>query len=290
MGTSPMKQIMSCLAIVLLCVPAIAADEKSEWRVLWNSKDLTGWDAWLAVPHRSTEGLELKKDAKGDYTEPVGLNKDPTKVYTVVQADGAPAIRITGEIFGALTSQEEFENYHLKLEIKWGEKKWPPREKAIRDSGLLYHCVGPMGGPGGKGPWMQSFETQIQEGDFGDFHSVHGVIVDVEAERMGAKGPLVFKKGAPKVTGVAERIIKNPLSEKPHGQWNLVEVYAVGQSAVHVNNGVPNMVLTGLRRKVGGKEEPLTKGKLQLQSEGAEVFYRNIQIRKIDKIPEELLK
>jgi hypothetical protein len=70
----------------------------------------------------------------------------------------------------------------------------------------------------------------------------------------------------------------------------VVELYAVGQTAVHVNNGIPNMVLTGLRRKVDGKEEPLTKGKLQLQSEGAEVFYRNIQIRKIDKIPEELLK
>ena len=84
--------------------------------------------------------------------------------------DGKPAIRISGEIFGALTSKDEFENYHLKLEFKWGEKKWPPREKAVRDSGLLYHCVGPQGGQSGKAPsGCSRWKCQIQEKDCGDF-------------------------------------------------------------------------------------------------------------------------
>ena len=36
---------------------------------------------------------------------------------------------------------------------------------------------------------------------------------------------------------------------------------------------------------IDGKEVPLVKGKLQLQSEGAEVFYRNITIRPITEVP-----
>src|SRR5262249_50987825 len=166
----------AALAAVALAVAASAraADAPGGWRPLFNGKDLAGWDTWLGRPHRSVEGLDLKKNEKGDYAESVGLNKDPKKVYTVVEADGEPAIRITGEIFGAITSTEEFENYHLRFEVKWGEKKWPPREKAVRDSGLLYHCVGPHGAGGTF--WMKSFESQIQENDFGDFYSVAGVI------------------------------------------------------------------------------------------------------------------
>ena len=50
------------------------------------------------------------------------------------------------------------------------------------------------------------------------------------------------------------------------------------------------MVLTNSRHKVGGAEVPLTKGKIQIQSEGAEVFYRNIAVRPITAIPDEYLK
>ncbi len=39
-----------------------------------------------------------------------------------------------------------------------------------------------------------------------------------------------------------------------------------------------------------GTVEPLTKGKIQLQSEGGELFIRNMKIRPIDQIPSKLLK
>jgi hypothetical protein len=35
---------------------------------------------------------------------------------------------------------------------------------------------------------------------------------------------------------------------------------------------------------------PLTKGKLQIQSEGSEVFYKGIKIKSLDAIPQEFLK
>ena len=84
--------------------------------------------------------------------------------------------------------------------------------------------------------------------------------------------------------------IKDPDNEKPSGEWNTIELLTVGQTSVHVVNGKVVMVLTNSRHMVKDKETPLTKGKIQLQSEGAEIFYRNIAIRSITKIPEEYLK
>lgn len=264
-----MRQILISCVILALAAPALRADNKG-WKQLFNGTNLDGWDTWLGKPQGGKE--------------PIGLNKDPNKVYSVATVDGEPAIRISGQDFGAITSKGEYENYHLRFEVKWGEKKWPPREKAIRDSGLLYHCVGPHGKQGGF--WMRSFELQIQENDFGDFYSLDGVTVDVEGERKGDKGPITYKKGGEKFPAVKSRIIRNPLSEKPHGQWNVVELYAVGQTAVHICNGKVNMVLTNLTQTDKGEKRPLTKGKIQFQSEGAEVFYRKIEVRPLDKIPD----
>ncbi|MCS6850314.1 MAG: DUF1080 domain-containing protein [Gemmataceae bacterium] len=253
---------------------ALLAEGSDGFRLLFNGKDLSGWDTWLGRP------LGEK--------EPIGLNKDPRQVYSIVQVDGQPAIRISGEIFGALTSREEFENYHLRLEFKWGEKKWPPREKAVRDSGLLYHCIGPHGAQSSF--WMQSLECQIQERDCGDFYSVAGPVVDVEGERPSDKGPIVYKKGGMKFTGYRGRIIRDVDHEKPVGQWNTIEVLTLNGTCVHAVNGKTNLVLTNPRGRLDGKEIPLTRGRIQLQSEGAEVFFRNIAIKPIMRIPDEYLK
>lgn len=274
---------LTTLVLAALTLPLHAGGDG--WKSLFNGKDLTGWDTWLGRPAG-------QKDV-------VGLNNDPKNVYTVVSADGAPAIRISGEIFGAITTKEEFENYHLRFEFKWGEKKWPPREKVVRDSGLLYHCVGPQGAQGGN--WMRSQECQIQERDCGDYYSVAGAIVDVQGYRKGEDsgnptGPVIYKRGGKTYTVPSKesgggRIIKDPDNEKKSGEWNTIELLAVGGTAVHIVNGKMNMILTNSRQKGdGGKELPLTRGKLQFQSEGAEVFYRNFQIRPLSTLPAEYAK
>jgi 3-keto-disaccharide hydrolase len=266
----------TALLFLLVGANLLRAGDNDAWAPLFNGKDFAGWDTWLGKPQGEKE--------------PIGLNKDPKHVYTVVEADGKPAIRISGEIFGALTSQQEYENFHLKLEFKWGEKRWPPREKAVRDSGLLYHCVGPHGAAGSF--WMRSQELQIQEHDCGDYWSVAGAMVDVEGVRKN--GAVVYKKGGDKFTvpskGNGPRIIKDPDNEKPTGQWNTIELIAVGGTSVHLINGKVVMILTNSRQSVDGKEAPLTKGKIQIQSEGAEVIYCNIAIRPVTAIPEKYLR
>jgi hypothetical protein len=284
---SPRLLASGLLTLTLLSTPLLshlgAQGKSDEWTPLFNGKNLDGWDTWLGKPYKGNEV--------------VGLNKDPSYVYSVTTVDEKRAIRISGEIFGALTSKQEYENYHLRLQFKWGEKRWPPRENVVRDSGLLYHCVGEHGAAGTF--WMRSQECQIQEKDCGDYWSVAGGIVDVEAEMVGnsiqyKKGgtkftvPRVFKSAAGK-TATDNRIIKSVTNEKV-GDWNTIELLTVGQSSVHVVNGKVVMVLTNSRQIFNGKEEPLVKGKIQIQSEGAEVFYRNIEIRSIATIPETYLK
>jgi hypothetical protein len=256
------------------------------WTSLFNGRDLTGWETFLGKPHKTSDVPGLARNEQGEYSAHVGVGRDPTRVFSIVDIEGGPAIRISGEIFGALTTLAPFGDYHLRFEFRWGETRWPPRETAIRDSGCCYRAVGPHGAS--YGFWMRSCEFQIQEGDCGDFYGLAGAIVDAEASRADGSGPKsdpVYRLGAPPMVGITKRIVRSVDSEKPRGAWNTMELYCVGQRSAHVVNGTVNMRLSGIRQPLDGREVPLTSGRIQFQSEGAEVFYRNIAIRAIDRIP-----
>ncbi|MDP2889475.1 MAG: DUF1080 domain-containing protein, partial [Bacteroidota bacterium] len=79
-------------------------------------------------------------------------------------------------------------------------------------------------------------------------------------------------------------------AEKPLGEWNTVDLYCFGQTAVHVVNGIVVMINTNCSKVENGLKIPLIKGKIQLQSEGGEFFIRKIEIEKIKGIPSEFLK
>jgi hypothetical protein len=276
------------LAAALVLAAPLSASAKDGWVQLFNGTDLTGWDAWLGIPNRTVTDLPIGKYPEGGYTDALGHN-DIRQVFTVVKKDGKPAIRISGEIFGALTGQEEYDDFHLRLQVKWGEKKFPPRENAVRDSGILYYAVGSLGATKNKA-WMRSLECQVQEHDMGDFWGVDETIVDVEAERSGEgkDQKTVYKKGAPLVAidGSPRRAIKSLDNEKATGDWNTVEVLCLKGTCLHAVNGKVNLVLTNPRQPTpGGGTVPLVKGRLQIQSEGAEVFYRDIAVRPITEFP-----
>lgn len=251
------------LAILLGVLACSKVTTEPGWIQLFNGKDLSGWDTFLSYqPESGSKKI-------------IGINKDPEGVFRVVGG----AIRISGKIWGALTSQQEFENFHLWLEFKWGKQKWSPRENAKRDSGILYYCVGPQGAQSDH--WMRSHESQVQEGDCGDYHSLDGATIDLEAETIDLDGnpALMYKPEAEIVRGVRQRVVKLKDFEKANGLWNTMEVIAHGNSITHIVNGEIVLRAINSRQIVEGKEIPLTKGKIQIQSEGAEVFFRNIEIK-----------
>ena len=83
-------------------IVAFAADES--WRPLFNGKDLSGWETYMAKPHPTWDVPELKRGTNGAYLEVVGRNRDPLKVFTVEPVDGRPAIHISGQGFGTMTT------------------------------------------------------------------------------------------------------------------------------------------------------------------------------------------
>ena len=271
---------------------AIRAD--AGWTQLWNGKNLDGWTTWMREPSPSSDVPGLKRDASGKYTEPIGSGRDPLKVFTVVNnVDGRPAIRISGEVFGELRNNGTFRNYHLRLQFKWGEKKWPPRERAEtpRDSGLLYHVHAPPG-VGGR-TWARSIELQIQEHDVGDLYAIGSAIAVRAKPRAGTQPPLYDYDPGGEWTffsqsqGASGRCVKQPDNEKPTGEWNTVELICYDEDCIHIVNGKVVMRLRGPMRIDADVPTSVTSGQLLLQSEGAEVFYRDIEIRSVNAIPAE---
>jgi len=280
------------LAAVLLASIAIRAE--NGWTPLWNGKNLDGWTTWMRQPEPTSEVPGLARDAQGKYSEPIGSGRDPLKVFTVVNnVDGRPAIRISGEVFGELRTKATFKNYRLRLQFKWGEKKWPPRDGATtpRDSGLLYHVHNPPG-VGGR-TWARSVELQIQEHDVGDLYAVGSAIAVRAKPRSGTQPVLYDYDPAGEWTffsqsqGASGRCIKQPDNEKPTGEWNVVELIAFGEDAIHIVNGKIVMRLHGPLRIDSDVPSSVTSGPIILQSEGAEVFYRDIEVRSISAIPPE---
>jgi 3-keto-disaccharide hydrolase len=257
----------------------IPKQKADDWTQLFNGKDLNGWDTYIG-PLFDSSGNKLNDI-------PYGLNKDPNHVFSVVKQDGENVIRISGQNFGGISTKKEFENYHLQLMFKWGLLKWPPKKNKKRDSGLLYHAVGAHGADFGF--WMRSQEFQIEEGNCGDYWGVAGGIQDIKTIKKSDSEYVYNAAGkwntfsATSKTG--RHCIKQTDAEKPSGEWNTLDLYVHGDTSVHVINGKLMMVLYHSRQLDNGKELPLTKGAIQIQSEGAEIFYKQIKIKPLGEIP-----
>jgi len=278
---------------VVAVIAVVSAQAPTGWQPLWNGRSLDGWTTWIATPDKSVDVADVRRDASGKYLEPIGAERDPLHIFTVVQQDGRSAIRIAGQVFGELRTKTSFHNYRLRLQFKWGEKKWPPRDgqNTPRDSGLLYH-VHSTPGEGGR-VWARSIELQIQEHDVGDLYAI-GSVIAVRAKAQRGTLPLdyVYDPNGEwtffsQAQGASGRCINSGDNEKPTGEWNTVELIAFGDDSIHVVNGKVVMRLHGPLDISGAVPVPVTSGPIILQSEGAEVYYRDIEWQPITSIPAE---
>jgi hypothetical protein len=227
------------------------------------------------------------KNLKGWYTfiKGRGRGSDPQKVFTV----NDKMIRVSGEEWGCITTNKEYENFTLTVEFKWGTKTWEPRVKNARDNGILVHSTGMDGGY--DGVWMHGIECQIIEGGTGDLLVVgdktekFAITCPVATEKQG--GSYLFQPDGKPVTIHGGRINwygrdadwedvidfrgKSDV-EKPVGEWNRMEVVAKGNDISIFLNGV--LVNQAMQVKPA-------KGRIQIQSEGAEMLIRRIELTPI---------
>lgn len=277
-----------CLALTfalspLLVVRAVAAESPAitpkETIVLFDGKtrcDLSAFYTWL----------------------PKFGREDPDRVFTVVdQIDGAPAIRSSGQHWGGFVTKENYTNYKLVCEFRWGLVTWAPRANKTRDGGILLHCQGEDGNAAKdfKSPWIRSVEYQIIEGGTGDIILVNGFdrgstqpIAPTLTATMAADGknwqpngkPTEFTKGRINWQ-YRDPTWKDELGfrgakdvEKAIGEWNLIEAICSEGDVTYYLNGV----------KVNeGRNGAFKAGKLLFQSEGAEIFFRRIELQPLPR-------
>ncbi len=247
--------IMSSLQVICLgqsCDPAMK---------IFNGHDLAGWHTFL---------------------QNHGRDNDPNQVFTV--QDGM--IRISGEEWGCITTNNEYENYRIVMEFKWGEITHVPRKDKARDSGLLLHSQGKDGSA--NGIWMNSIECQIIEGGTGDLIVIGDgsdqfqITTEVALEKQ--EDSHIFQPGGEQKTireGRINWLRRDPDwkdivgfrgandFENPAGEWNLLMCEAVdGNLSIYLNGMLVNKARNVLPKK----------GRIQIQSEAAEIFVKRVDL------------
>jgi len=169
-------------------------------------------------------------------------NADPDTIWSV--KDGM--IVCEGSVYGYLLTEKDYENYQLRLQWRWGDKV-----TTNRNSGVFVHVSGP------DKIWPKGVEAQLFNGRAGDIWLVDGFKLTVDAARQDPKNKrhyLHLKDGV----------------EKPIGEWNQYDITCKGDTINLVVNGEPENE---------GTQAEQTKGKILLQSEGAEIYFRNIELK-----------
>ncbi|WP_139793839.1 3-keto-disaccharide hydrolase [Reichenbachiella faecimaris] len=285
-----MKNFLIYSLFILLCSFSI---KENPWTPLLDAK-LSQWDTYLSYRHQIDYNGSEPRDAQGNLIAPIGLNPAGHDVFTVSEKSGEFMLRVSGEIYGCLISKKEYENYRLRLKVKWGEKKWPPRKEKLKDSGILYHSIGPMGAEYWRS-WMLSQEFQIMEGHMGDYWSQANSAIDIRAyipesvmNPIADPTPDFIGLGAEQAAGGF--CMRSENAENPQGEWNTLELISYDGKSLHMVNGKVVMILKNSRYIDDGTSVSMTKGKIQIQSEAAEVFFTDIAIQALDAMPEQYLK
>jgi hypothetical protein len=230
---------------------------------------------FASTPSNGFTSLLNGKDLAGWHTVTDGNGPDSLALFTFENgAIHAYPNQIGGSLqsFAGLVTDKEYGSYHLTFEFKWGEKKFAPRTENVRDAGVLFHTFNE------EVFWPYGIECQIQEGDLGDLWIIGArASTKVDAsEHYDPKGELRTKG---ELENKYHRFSRFYSWEVPG--WNKVEVEVNGDHATFTING--KLVNEAIDMKYWDADmeswQPLTKGKILLQAEGAEIFYRNVFIK-----------
>lgn len=286
-----MQRFLPRVILIVLAGTAAGAAEPDEPIAprktirLFNGSDLSGWTNWLV-------------DAK---------REDPRGVYSV--RDGA--IRLSGDGFGYLSTVRAYKDYRLVAEAKWGQRDFRTRKGMARDSGIFLHSVGPEGnsydcgwgspdrntGPDvSNGAYKAAIECQVMEGGFGDVLLIHGRYADGRHVPLSATGHFAERRvegdyakyqfdpevGERTLTGAAIAWLDKDTAwrdvpgfrgrndvESRLGEWTRVECVCAGDRVTVFVNGERVNDVRGVFPAAG---------KILLQCEGSEVFFRLLEL------------
>jgi YHS domain-containing protein len=244
------------------CAEAPAAEDEG-WTPLFNGKDLSGWYTFL---------------------QEHGKNQDPDRVITI--ENGAIHLYKHAEdgqkvVMGYIATEKEYGDYHLRLQYRWGEKKFEPRYRLKRDAGLYYHIIGE------DAVWPKALQFQIQQTDVGDLIALYGFQLDtwIDPKTRGDDPPRYLgpdQGGEPRVMGGKGLAYQGRLrGDFERDGWNTAEIIVQGGTITHLLNGQVVNQGRNVRFVEADRARPITKGRIALEIEAAELWFRNVEIRSL---------
>lgn len=263
--------IMRTIQLFLVAILVLLSTSCDNSIEVFNGENLDNWDKHIGPPLDGFE--ELAAQATTD------------NVFSIVEEGGEKLIRISGTVKASLATKQVFENYHLVLAFKWGDEVY-----TRQNSGLLYHSFGEFGKA--LETWMTNIECQLLHGSMGDTYLMNNTYCETSTI-LGDNKFIYSSNGELLEFGryfMGPVIGKAKDAENPVGEWNIIELYSVGRTTVHVVNGAVTMVNTNTGIFENDEVSPLSSGKIQLQSEGGELFVKSMTVTPISKIPSDLLK
>jgi Domain of Unknown Function (DUF1080) len=153
-------------------------------------------------------------------------------------------LQCAGTPVGYIQTEELYD--HFILELEW---RFEP-SKGEGNSGVLLRTIGE------DSVWPKSMEAQLHSRNAGDFWNIGEYAATVDAARTNGR----------------HTAKKHPTNEKPLGEWNKYRII--------VNEGEIELWVNGLLQNVATGVEA-NKGRIALQSEGAYIEFRNIELTKI---------
>ena len=255
--------------------PGVPAPGNDGWIQLFNGRNLDGWYTFLSK--------------SGQNNDPAGLIRVDNGMIHILGNPVAPGAAEAGY----LATNQEFSDYRLRLEYKWGMQRFPPRQEMKRDNGLLFHLVGP------DRVWPTCMEFQIQETDVGDAIGVSGTRFTNYQVGNGLApwpNPPNGVTAAPAPQRSAYKLGDFEIREG----WNVVELIARGDRGAYIVNGriintvfklerpdplpaaPPLGTIQNVQSGADTRMIPLDRGKIAIEIEYAETWIRSIAIRPLN--------
>jgi len=225
---------LTWLVLPLSSLVASGAEPPAGFRKLFNDVDLAGWHGMEHFDPYKLESLAPQERDELLAKQTANAREHWRVEQGELVNDGKGAY---------LTSDEEFEDFELRLEYK---------TVALADSGIYLRAtpqvqIWDYTKAGGK------WDRGADKGSGGLFNNARGA---------PGRDPLVF-------------------ADKPFGEWNSFRIVMVGErTTVYLND---RLVVDGARlENFWRKNEPLRRrGPIQLQTHGGEIRWRNVWVRPI---------
>lgn len=194
------------------------------------------------------------KDLTGWKPDVPDRDRDPNGPPSFVVRDGKLVSLGTPE--GHLLTDGRYRDYRLEVEYRFPGKPG--------NCGVLIHASKPRAL---YKMFPQSIEVQMMSGNAGDFWVIRE---DIKTKDMEKRRPRASGEKWGSAEGDARRIVNlTDGSEKPLGQWNSMVIEARGRTiTVWLNGDLVNE----------GFDATVDHGRIALQTEGAEVEFRKVQI------------